>query len=766
MADGKIVIDVIMDDGSIKQGVANIEGIGKAGEKAGMSLKNMVGAGLLIKGVSAAMGVLKSSVGSAVERFDTLQKFPKVMESLGFNTEKSAKASKKLSDGIDGLPTTLQEVVANTQRMTAITGDLDKSTDATIAMNNAFLASGASTDQAARGMDQYMKMVSTGKVELDGWTTLQETMPLALQKTAEAMGFVGKTAQNDLYSALKNGTVTFDQFQDKMIELGTGTGQLADLAKKNSLGIGTSFKNLQSAITKGMANILTKFDEIVQKLTGKNIAQNFDSLKGIINATFSFIVDSMDKVLPLLQTFSTAFQVLGNFMQPLVPIIAGLTAAFVTYQTVMSVAKGAMVAFNAVQTIFNALLAANPIGLIVTAIIGLVAGIIYLWNTSEGFKNAVIVIWTAISEFLSPIISGIAEFITTTWGILVEWWKTNQQSMSETVSTVWNAIKAVFDVVMEAISLVVTTVLTNIKAFWDTWGQAIMSVVQVVWAFISAVFQNTLGNILAVVTSIFNQIGNVITLVMNVIQNIIKIALSLIKGDWQGVLEGIKGIISAFGSFVRNTFNNIMNLGKNIIKNGINAIKGFFTSLGDIDLFSAGKAIIDGFLKGLKQKFEDVKNFVGGIADWIKEHKGPLPYDKRLLIPAGKAIMDGFNKSLEAGFEGVQKNVSSMAGRLASNMDLEDTTLAIQGGFSLPKVTAESALGIGQRLNASTSNVSNYYSTTNNNQSDLSNRAEVIEVHVHANLDKKEITKELTDPIRVAINKADRFKARKGGQRI
>ena len=160
MADGRIVIDVIMDDGSIKQGVANIDSVGKAGDRAGVSLKNMVGAGLLIKGVSAAMGVLKSSVGSAVERFDTLQKFPKVMESLGFNTDQSAKASKRLSDGIDGLPTTLQEVVANTQRMTAITGDLDKSTDATIAMNNAFLASGASTDAASRGMDQYKKMLS------------------------------------------------------------------------------------------------------------------------------------------------------------------------------------------------------------------------------------------------------------------------------------------------------------------------------------------------------------------------------------------------------------------------------------------------------------------------------------------------------------------------------------------------------------------------------------------------------------------------------
>ncbi|WP_321389004.1 tape measure protein [uncultured Enterococcus sp.] len=308
------MIDVVLEDGSVTKGVANLNQLSGTSEKASLSIGKIATSLGLVKVASKAFDVLKSSIGGAVERFDTLQKFPKVMESLGFSTEQSAAASKKLSDGIDGLPTTLQEVVSSTQRMTAITGDLDKSTDATIAMNNAFLASGASTDAASRGMDQYMKIVSTGKVELDSWTTLQETMPLALQKTAEAMGYAGKTAQNDLYAALKNGTVTFDEFQDKLIELGTGTGMLADLAKKNSLGIGTSFKNLNSSITKGMANVLTKFDEIVQKLSGKSIAQNIDGLKAIINSFFSGVVSGMDLIVPLLSG-------LGKLFSPLVSVI-------------------------------------------------------------------------------------------------------------------------------------------------------------------------------------------------------------------------------------------------------------------------------------------------------------------------------------------------------------------------------------------------------------------------------------------------------------
>ncbi|WP_148820135.1 hypothetical protein, partial [Enterococcus faecium] len=97
-----------------------------------------------------------------------------------------------------------------------------------------------------------------------------------------------------LYNALKEGTVTFDQFQDKLIELGTGTGMLATLAKENSLGIATSFGNLSNAVSKGVANLITKFDELVQKLTGKTIAQNIDSMKSIINKSFEEMSKVMD----------------------------------------------------------------------------------------------------------------------------------------------------------------------------------------------------------------------------------------------------------------------------------------------------------------------------------------------------------------------------------------------------------------------------------------------------------------------------------------
>ncbi|KAA5655014.1 tape measure protein, partial [Pseudomonas aeruginosa] len=124
---------------------------------------------------------------------------------MGFDADESRKAINRLSKGIEGLPTTLDSVAKTTQRIALMTGDLDGAVDITLALNNAFLASGASSADAARGLEQFVQMLSTGTVDLQSWRTLQETMPVALNKTAEAFGYAGASAQKDLYNALKEG---------------------------------------------------------------------------------------------------------------------------------------------------------------------------------------------------------------------------------------------------------------------------------------------------------------------------------------------------------------------------------------------------------------------------------------------------------------------------------------------------------------------------------------------------------------------------------
>lgn len=285
------------------------------GNKVSSTFKNLVAAIGVTKLIGAAFNTVKNSVGGAVDRFDTLNQFPKMMKAVGFSTNDAAAVKDKLIKGIDGLPTTLGDVVSTTQRIATLTRDLDGATDTTISLNNAFLASGSSSDDASRGLEQYVQMLSRGEVDMESWRSLQETMGTGLYDIADAFGFVGKSAQNDLYDALKSGTITFDQFNDKLVELyNTGT-EGAKRALIGSEGIKTSFKNIKTAVVNGLEGIIRKGDEITEKLTGKSIAANLDGLKVVVKKAFASITDSMDKAIPYIQKMKGTLKPVVDFIK-------------------------------------------------------------------------------------------------------------------------------------------------------------------------------------------------------------------------------------------------------------------------------------------------------------------------------------------------------------------------------------------------------------------------------------------------------------------
>lgn len=168
-----------------------------------------------------------------------------------------------------------------------------------------------------------------------------------------------------------------------------------------------------------------------------------------------------------------------------------------------------------------------------------------------------------------------------------------------------------------------------------------------------AMLVNSISNLLStntvlgqIISDVWNGIKTVISGVANTVGPIVSAGFGAMKGIATGIMNALKGVISGVWNAIKGFF-----------QAGVNFIK----SVVHVDLSGNGRSIMQSLWDGMKSIWEGIKGFVSGIAGWIKAHKGPISYDRKLLIPAGQAIMTGFNRGLTDGFSTVQDNVLSMA---------------------------------------------------------------------------------------------------------
>lgn len=265
----------------------------RACESFGDRVKSIVAGVGVTKVIGATMNVLSSSFDGAINRFDTMQSYPKVMKSLGFEVEQSQKSVAKLNQSVQGLPTSLADVVTTSKSLAAVTGNIDKATDTTIALNHAFLASGSSSEDASRGLQQYSQMLAKGTVDMQSWRTLQETMAPALTKVAKKLGIASGNA-NELYDALQNGTITFDQFNDAMIECDTETGGFAETALEASKGVKTSMTNIKSAVQNLEQGFMSAMNNMLKSKAMGGLVDNLEKIKSKIYDFRNSIMETKD----------------------------------------------------------------------------------------------------------------------------------------------------------------------------------------------------------------------------------------------------------------------------------------------------------------------------------------------------------------------------------------------------------------------------------------------------------------------------------------
>lgn len=617
----------------------------------------------------------------------------------------------------------------------------------------------------------------------------------------------GDAFGNAVYSQLSRVTGVFQTFFDMIFGslskqdnidiltmLGFSEGaanQIVNIADN----IRVTFENI-GVVAGNVASIVVDF---VGDLLGIKDGEQGVNLLGIaFESITGFIRDASES----LSKFTSWLKDSPLALDALKSAVVGITSAWAGYKAVLAVIKGIETirnatlaitnglmlaqfvrtgalttaeAANAAATmgasgafgIFNAVLSANPIGLIVTAVAALTAGLVWFFTQTEtgqqiwsSFVDWIKQAWQGIADFFVGLWSGISEGASTLWdGVVTAW-----NAYIESLKAMWTAVVTFFSdlwvSIQEAASVAWTAITTVVMAivqpfidgFMNIWNnisdgltqiwEGIKMIFQGAWEFIKSIFLGAILIIIDLVTGNFNQLGADLSLIWEGIQNGISMIWEGIKTYFSGVVDAIVGygiavfenfsaVLSAIWEFIKSTASatwewikstvtslitglvqgaqniwdgfmnflsnlwegikstasnawsslassvlniinglvsgaqNAWNNMSNAVSNLVGNVTGFFNQLWNIDLYSAGQAILQGFLNGLQSMWSSVTDFVGGIASWIRDHKGPIEYDRKLLIPAGNAIMGSLDNGLKDGFKDVKKTVGGMAGEIS-----------------------------------------------------------------------------------------------------
>lgn len=294
----------------------------------------------------------------------------------------------------------------------------------------------------------------------------------------------------------------------------------------------------------------------------------------------------------------------------------------------------------------------------------------------EAFKNlwnSVVDFFVVLGEQIKPIWEDIKQFFSDTWGIIRGIFELALALLAPIVQVGFEVIQTIISTVWELIKIIIQTAWTIITTIISTAINIVADILRTVTAIIQGDWQGAWDAIKSIAETLWNAILTIGQTLFNALKSTIENILNAIQSIWSAVWNAVSSVTSSIWNAIVSIISNAMSTMQNAVSNGISAAKNFITNgwnfvvgfLRGINLFSAGSAIMQSFLSGLKSMWGAITSFVGGIASWIKSHKGPISYDRRLLIPAGKAIMGGFNCALIKGFEYVKSNVSGMAGKIS-----------------------------------------------------------------------------------------------------
>lgn len=530
-------------------------------------------------------------------------------------------------------------------------------------LDNLKLGYGGTQKEMQRLISDASKMTDVQQklgVTVDSSSMSFDNVVAAIHVMQESMQIGGTTAREASTTIEGSVSAMKAAWDNWLVGLGSDTADISALTGQ-----------LVDSAVVAASNIVPRVGEIVGMLIGELPAMVSqlgpvlsDAMGTIGKAAMDSLVDSIgdDRLVLAIDSIETAFERLfqGDLVSPTlyqafsdIGTILGMTDEQArTFGLTMSdyITPAIETAQVIVQTLVDAFTNAGT-------------------SISENLQpalDAFLPVWQSINDLIQaavPLIAQVIGDVISLAGSILEAAMPAIASIVETVSTALPLIQAIWNAVFPVIQSVTETVFGVVSSVIQTVMSVIQQVISVVLAAINGDWSGVWNGILGILQTVWNAIQGAVSGAINAVLGIISGVLSAISGVWTGAWNAI-------GSFLSGAWSGI----KQAVSNGIDGVLGFMrdlpgnilSAIGNVGelLWNAGSSIISGFLSGLKQKFEDVKNFVGGIGDWIAQHKGPLPYDRRLLIKNGKAIMESLDTGLRSGFEPVMGYVSSMAGQL------------------------------------------------------------------------------------------------------
>ena len=677
--------------------------------------------------VSKGFQVMSAHIGDAVNRVDTMRNFPKVMSQVGFSAEESERAINKLSDSIDGLPTSLDSITSSAQNIALMTGDLSKATDTAIALNNAFLASGSGSADAARGLQQYTQMLARGKPDMMAWYTLQETMGPALRDVAEAFGYAGEAATTELYDALQSGEITFSEFNDKLIELNDGVNGFAERALTASGGIRTAFTNIGTAITKGIANSIIAIDEMLKNNGLPTIAETALRAKDAINGAFESVADTIKKtnIKGIIAGLTPAFIVLKTAVKGAGAIIGAVTGFLNKHAEslikIASAVAGAAIAFKVFKSVKSAVKTVKEFTDFVKGSVDIVNRYSMALNktaldfaVAKGYmteqqraygylinkiknttvqllslaKSNIATAASAISNASAQLISAAANSKV---GTAAKAAATKVLAFAAAHKVAMIAVLGVAGPIIALAAYMMKTgasadeVANKITAFADRASEAIAAFADKMPQIMNAVVKAITDNIDSIVTALTEVISSAVSTLPQLLPLVIEAGIQLFMGLVQAITQIIEPLVNTLPQIIDAIVSAIPVLIPAIIEAGITLFSALIDAIPKVlpAVVAAVPQIVKAIVKGIIQLagemlqagvhlmrsfFNGLKSLFGtiisGVVSFAKSLPGKIKSGLGSLVSIGKDFIAGLWNGIKAKFDSVINKVKSLASKL------------------------------------------------------------------------------------------------------